>query len=121
MKTIFIAGPYSSDPVGNTGRAMEVVHKLMDLGYAPFCPHLTHFLHLHRWRAYEEWLALDMVYLEKCDALLRLTGHSSGADKEVMRADELGMRVYFKIEDIPDRHKKEKQKPRNNSFGEYLE
>jgi hypothetical protein len=39
--------------------------------------------------------------LTRCDAVLRLEGASSGADEDVRIAKELGLQVYYKIEDIP--------------------
>jgi hypothetical protein len=38
--------------------------------------------------------------LEKCDAVLRLEGASRGADEDVRRARELGLPVYFRLEEI---------------------
>jgi hypothetical protein len=39
--------------------------------------------------------------LEKCDAVLRLEGESKGADNDVRIAKERGLKVYYRIEDIP--------------------
>jgi hypothetical protein len=39
--------------------------------------------------------------LEKCDAVLRLEGHSQGADNDVRIAKERGLKVYYRVEDIP--------------------
>ena len=40
--------------------------------------------------------------LEKCDAVLRLEGTSKGADDDVRVARERGLKVYFRLEDVPD-------------------
>jgi hypothetical protein len=40
--------------------------------------------------------------LEKCDAVLRLSGVSKGADEDVRVAAERGLKVYYNIEDVPD-------------------
>ncbi len=40
--------------------------------------------------------------LEKCDAVLRLEGTSKGADEDVRVARERGLKVYFRLEDVPD-------------------
>lgn len=40
--------------------------------------------------------------LEKCDAVLRLEGASKGADEDVRVARERGLKVYFRLEDIPE-------------------
>jgi hypothetical protein len=39
--------------------------------------------------------------LLKCDAVLRLKGASKGADEDVRIAKERGLKIYYKIEDIP--------------------
>jgi hypothetical protein len=39
--------------------------------------------------------------LTKCDAVLRLEGESKGADQDVQIAKELGLKVYYKLEDVP--------------------
>jgi hypothetical protein len=71
-----------------------------------------------------EWLALPIIHsaggkehgdevftayqypvahrlLERCDAVFRLPGASSGADKDVAHAQELGLKIYFDLVDIP--------------------
>ncbi|CCK15890.1 FIG00554475: hypothetical protein [Cronobacter universalis NCTC 9529] len=37
----------------------------------------------------------------KCDAVLRLPGASSGADRDVEIAREHGLEVYFSLADVP--------------------
>ena len=39
--------------------------------------------------------------LEKCDAVLRLPGSSKGADEDVRIATERGLKIYYRLEDIP--------------------
>ncbi len=39
--------------------------------------------------------------LEKCDAVLRLEGASAGADNDVRIAKERGLKIYYRLEDIP--------------------
>ena len=41
--------------------------------------------------------------LQHCDAVLRLSGESTGADNDVRVATERGIPVYTRIEDIPVR------------------
>jgi hypothetical protein len=43
----------------------------------------------------------DFEWLKCCDAVLRLPGESTGADREVALAKELGIPVYYSIADIP--------------------
>ncbi len=101
-KKVYIAGPYTrGDVCVNVAAAMDAWHVLYGMGFTPFCPHVTHFLHLHRPNIdVEGWYAYDLEWLEGCDALLRLPGDSTGADKEVARAAELGINVYYTIESL---------------------
>jgi hypothetical protein len=113
--TILIAGPYRSgtndDPQlmqQNLKRLETVALPLFRAGHLPLIG---------------EWLALpllevagsrhpgDEIYQEilypvarrliaKCDAVLRLEGASKGADDDVELAKELGLKIYYKLEDI---------------------
>lgn len=40
--------------------------------------------------------------LDKCDAVLRLEGASKGADEDVRVATERGLKVYYRLKDVPD-------------------
>lgn len=92
---VYVAGPYFSDPVKNTDRAIEVGNMVLEYGHVPYVPHLTHFWNrLHTEHPEETWLAMHLEWLESCDAVIRLPGASNGADAEVARAKELGLPVY---------------------------
>ena len=39
--------------------------------------------------------------LEKCDAVLRVPGASKGADEDVRVATKRGLKIYYRLEDIP--------------------
>lgn len=91
---VYIAGPYTHDPPACTNRALDAANMVMDLGHTPFVPHLSMFWDFLRPRAYEEWLTYDQQWLRKCDVLIRLTGHSPGADREAALAADLGMPVH---------------------------
>ncbi len=39
--------------------------------------------------------------LVKCDAVLRLEGDSRGADEDVRIARERGLKIYYRLEDVP--------------------
>lgn len=101
MKRIYIAGPYSKGDVAvNVKRAMDAANELIERGYAPYCPHLTHFLHINHAQPYEKWLELDNEFIPWCHAILRLPGESSGADKEVALALSLNIPVYYSIDQV---------------------
>jgi hypothetical protein len=94
--TGYISGPYSNgDTAIHVRNAMEAYHILSDRGYYPYCPHVTHFLHMHHPRGYEFWMDQDLLWVAKCDFLVRLPGESSGADREVNRAIELKIPVII--------------------------
>ncbi len=114
---ILIAGPYRSgtndDPQlmkQNLDKLESVALPLFRKGHVPFIG---------------EWIALPLIHLagskkpgdkaweeiqypvahrilEKCDAVLGLEGASKGADEDVKKAKELGLKVYYRLEDVPD-------------------
>lgn len=101
MKTVFIASPYTVGDVGvNVKTSMDVADELMNNGLNPFIPLLYHFQHIVNPRPYEDWIKIDLEWLSKCDCVLRLSGYSSGADGEVRRAEELGIPVYYSIDNL---------------------
>lgn len=98
---VYIAGPYSKpDPAVNTAIAMQIWHSLDERGYAAFCPHLSHFLHIAKAKPYDRWLWQDMVWLYQCQAVLRFEGESSGADKEIEAAKEAGIPVFYSLDEL---------------------
>ena len=98
---VYVAGPYSQGDTGaNVHEAIRVTNHLADLGYTPYCPHLSHFWHLVHPRPYEYWLEYDIEFLLVCDVLLRLPGYSSGADAEVDIAKKNHMPVYYSVEEL---------------------
>ncbi len=112
---ILIAGPYRSgtndDPdliQQNLDRMEAMALPLFRAGHIPLIG---------------EWLALPLLksagskypgddayqeisypiarrLLTKCDAVLRIEGASKGADGDVKLAKELGLKIYYKLEDI---------------------
>ncbi|OMQ11804.1 DUF4406 domain-containing protein [[Flexibacter] sp. ATCC 35103] len=114
---ILIAGPYrggtNDDPKliqQNLEKLEAVALPLFRMGHLPIIG---------------EWLALPLLnlagskyigdsvwdeiqypvahrLLEKCDAVLRLEGESKGADNDVRIAQERGLEIYYRLEDIPN-------------------
>lgn len=98
---VYVAGPYTrGDAAQNVAAAMRAGDELMDGGFYPLVPHLTHFMHMMRQRAYKEWLALDDEFLRACHAVVRLPGMSDGADAEVSLAHTLGIPVYRGVREL---------------------
>jgi hypothetical protein len=97
---VYIAGPISSDPLTHLRVGLSKWHELWDLGYAPFLPHLTAYLEVAKSLPYEEWIEYDFRWLDVCDAVLRLSGGSPGADREVARATAAGVPVAFTVQEL---------------------
>ena len=113
---ILIAGPYRSgtndDPTriaDNLRRLESYAWPLYQAGYIPLIG---------------EWVALPLIreaggkeigdavhqqllypvadrLLHRCDAVLRIPGESQGADQDVRLAQERGLPVYYRLEDVP--------------------
>lgn len=114
---ILIAGPYRSgtndDPIliqKNLDNLEAVALPIFEKGHVPIIG---------------EWIALPLMklagseaigdavwdkiqyptahrLLQKCDAVLRIPGNSRGADQDVEIANQLGLPVYYSIEEIPN-------------------
>ena len=41
--------------------------------------------------------------LTKCNAVLRIEGDSKGADQDVLIAKKLGLKIYYSLDDIPNK------------------
>ncbi|MCT2564173.1 DUF4406 domain-containing protein [Chryseobacterium herbae] len=114
---ILIAGPYRS----GTNDDPELIRKNLNNLEAAALP-IFRKGHIPM---IGEWLALPLIHLagssqigdeawqeiqypiahrilEKCDAVLRIEGHSKGADEDLKIARERGLTIYYNIEDIPN-------------------
>ena len=100
---VFIAGPMSTsgEPGPNVHAAACAAADLRLAGFDPFVPQLTWFLHMIRPDVpvglWQQW---DIRWLKTCDALLRLSGESAGADNEVFEAGKIGIPVFYSIKDL---------------------
>lgn len=93
---IYIASPYTlGDTATNVRRQIDAANQLIDAGYVPVWPLSCHYLHEVVERDYETWMVMCFAWLSRCDGVLRLTGESSGADREVQEAYRLGIPVLF--------------------------
>lgn len=99
---VYVAGPITSpDPMENTHEAIKVADRLLTEKFVvPFVPHLTVLWQMISPHGYEDWLAYDFDVIRHCDALLRIEGHSPGADREVVFAHERGIPVFLRIDDL---------------------
>lgn len=108
---IYIAAPFTASDTderhmskyGNIRRAADAGSKIIEKGHCPFVPHLYAYCEfgLTKKVPYERWMEIDNAFLESCDALLYLAP-SPGADRELARAKELGLTVYYSVDEVPD-------------------
>jgi hypothetical protein len=113
---ILIAGPYRSGTnddadkmAANLKRLEEVSWPLFQAGHLPM---IGEWVALPVWHAAGGKKIGDDLYdrifhpaagrlIALCDAILRLPGDSKGADNDVRIANERGIPVYYKLEDVP--------------------
>lgn len=113
---ILIAGPYRSGTnddagkmAGNLKRLEEVSWPLFQAGHLPM---IGEWVALPVWHAAGGKTIGDALYdqifhpaagrlIALCDAILRLPGDSKGADNDVRLANERGIPVYYRLEDVP--------------------
>jgi len=101
MIKVYIASPYTKGDIAvNVKRQIDMADKLMDKGFAPFAPLYSHFQHMVHPRPYEDWIKIDLEWVLACDALLRLSGESTGADDEVQYAHDNSIPVFFELTDL---------------------
>jgi len=109
---IYIAGAYTAPTPEavylNVVKAMEAGRLVYLRGHEPVVPHLYHFLHIY-WQTKgtdvpsDTWAKWGMDSLETCDAILMLEGWwaSKGAKTEYQKAMELGLQIFYRVNDIP--------------------
>jgi hypothetical protein len=114
---ILIAGPYrggtNDDPVlmqKNLDHLESVSLPIFRMGHVPIIGEWVALPLVHRAGSKkpgdEAWNEIQYPVahrlLEKCDAVLRLEGASTGADEDVRKAKAMGLPVYYRLEDIPE-------------------
>jgi len=96
---VYVAGPLTTGNMAlNTNRAIKVWASMVRSGLiTPFCPHFTTLgdLILGESLGYEDYMRYDFEIIRHCDAVYRLSGASSGADREVTLAASLDIPVFF--------------------------
>lgn len=112
---ILIAGPYRSgtgdDPVLMERNLRILETAALPLYRAGHIPLIGEWLALPLLREAGSKRPGDAVYEEilypianrlitRCDGVLRLPGESKGADEDVRLARELGLRVWFSLEEV---------------------
>ena len=113
---VYIASPYTKgDCAINVRTQMQAFDQLLSLGVVPIAPLYSHFQHMFIPRPYQDWIALDLEVIQRCDACLRLGAlhvyadgslyqqrESSGADGEVAECLRLGKPVFHSVEEVAE-------------------
>jgi len=115
---VFVAGLYSRDKNGkeaNTIRTLQNIWfgtkmsaRLMARGYDVFCPWLDHqFAFYEPQMLKEHYQRNSLAWLEVSDALVVLSGRgmNTGVDREIKKAEELGIPIYYSVTDFLNRDK----------------
>jgi hypothetical protein len=101
MIVVYLASAYTvGDVAANVKRQIDVADELMNLGYCPIVPLLTHFQHLVHPRSYEDWVKIDNELVLRSDIILRIPSESKGADAEVELARKNNIPVVYSIEEL---------------------
>ena len=113
---ILIAGPYRSGTNDDPKKMSENLQRLEEMSYPIFkaghIPMIGEWVALPIWHKAGGQRVGDALYdeilhptagrlIERCDAILRIKGASTGADNDVKLAKERGIPVYYSIDDIP--------------------
>ncbi len=108
---IMIAGPYRSgsfDPqvwADNLRELNRAAYAVFNKGHVPVIGVnlALPVIQAAGEETYEQvMLPLSLALAERCDAILRIGGASSGADQEVARFQARGLPVYRSVEQVPD-------------------
>lgn len=103
---IYICGPYAGatprEIHQNIKKADKAGQRVLSKGHFPLVPHTM----MNRWQdlptiSRGQVLQAGHAWLKKCDAILCL-GSSEGASQELDIAKKIGLKIFYKIEDIPD-------------------
>jgi len=103
---IYVAGKYSADNVievlHNIREGTKVSAKLIKMGHSPFCPFLDHQFSFYEDISVPEYYKYSIDFLKVCEAMLVLKGYetSKGTLKEIEIAEEMGIPIYYSLEEI---------------------
>lgn len=105
---IYLAGPYSSDPKGNTERAAKIAAHLWQQGHVVISPHNnSHAVDELSGHVipYDTWLKGDLEILERCDVLAIMPGweNSDGTKVEINHALRRGLPIWEVVGFVDDR------------------
>ena len=80
---VYVAAAFTSDPVGNTRKAILVAEELASYGViTPYVPHLNLLWDFVEPHTSQFWYDYDLAWLQASHSLYRDPGFSPGADDE---------------------------------------
>lgn len=117
---VYLAGPITKgDLCHNINQATAAFQALAQAGFAPMCPQWSCFsggafrMTVDATEAvygrataagcglsHQHWIDLDLEFVERSDAVLRLPGASTGADMEVCHATAWGIPVFHSVAEV---------------------
>lgn len=115
MKVVYIAGPFSADNPWlielNIREAEKVAYRVAELGASPLCPH-SNTGSFKGTLSYEFWIEATIALLRRCDAVLMVNGwgNSRGSVGEHKAAIDLGIPVFYGLEEFASWLEEEKKK-----------
>ena len=67
---VYIASPYTlGDQLENVNVQMDMYSELMDLGFIPFAPLYSHYIHERHEKSYDAWMEVDYEWIDVCDCV----------------------------------------------------
>jgi hypothetical protein len=110
MKRVYVAGAYSADNIldifDNMRRGIRWSVEVLLAGHAPFCPWLdfqyTLSLREGETLSLQDFYSYSLAWLRVSDVVFVTPGWeaSTGTANEILTADELGIPVIFRLEDL---------------------
>lgn len=95
-KMVYICSPYSGDIERNTEKAREYSRYAVEQGVTPLTPHLMLPQFISEDEERELAIALDLVFLGRCDELWVFGGRiSPGMKTEIKEAEKSGITIRY--------------------------
>jgi len=112
MIRVYVAGAYSASNVvsvlDNMRKGMRAGTQVFLAGYAPFVPwfdfHFQLMLHEEEKLSVEDYYKYSVSWLDVSNAMLVIPGYedSKGTQKEIARAKELKIPVFYNIKELDE-------------------
>ena len=102
---VYVCSPFSGDPIWNAEKARRYCRFAVDIGYAPFAPHLffPQFLDDNDAKQRDLGLYMANVLLTKCSEVWVFGRRiSSGMAAEIYKAETRGMPIRYFTEEMEE-------------------